>query len=215
MGFDRKQLSEIREIIQETIKEVLSDKKFLASLSLKVGEELKIPKNLDKKCKQYESQIVELQKENKTLATRLDNIDQHSKRNNIRVYGIPEEDSGRQEDILQAICKFTKMNITHEKVENAYRIGKSTQAGQRSILIKFKEHKYKEEVMQNRKVLKGTKIIISDDLTKTRHSILREAVNRLGSKNVYCLSGRIFFRKGSEKIPLDSLEDLGRYTDFE
>ena len=88
----------------------------------------------------------------------------------------------------------TKLNFRDEYIESAYRIGKRTEANTRAIFVRFKDTQFKEAVMKNRMLLKGTGIIIADDLTKEKHMLLKEAVSKLGKRNVWNLGSKIFFR---------------------
>lgn len=206
MGFSRAQLGEIREIIQETIAQLVNDKTFIANLALKISEDF------DNRCKHYEKQIADLKEGNKCLHDKLEAIEQHSRKNNVRIYGLDESGQREGEDIIQMLCRETNLNFAGENIESVFRVGRATQAGHRAILLRFKGQQYKDEIMSNRRRLKGTKIVICDDLTKSKHAILKEAVDRLGKKNVYCLGGKIYYKKGSCKCILNTLEDLRRFT---
>lgn len=204
MGFSQRQLSEIREIIQETIGHLLSNEKFVTDLTAKITE------RFDNKCKQYEEQVVGLINKNQYLSEKLESIEQHSRRKNVRIYGIEENERNSGKSLIELLRTKTKLNFTEEAIESVYRIGNTTQNGQRAIFVKFSHVHYKEEIMQKRGALKGTKIIICDDLTKYRHEILKEAVAKLGKRNVFCLGGKVFYKRGSNKYILNRVEDLKR-----
>lgn len=211
MSFNRKQLTEIKEIIQVTIRELLNDSDFLNNIALKIAEELKIPEVIDKKCKHFEDEITVLRNQNKTLNAKLDNLEQYTRRNNIRIYGVAE-DSTSQEDTIRTLRKHTKLNFTEENIESAYRMGKVTGSGHRAIFVKFKSQQCKQVIMMNRGTLKGTIIIICDDLTKAKHEVLKEAVSTLGKRNIYSLGGKVYFRRGSTKVMINNMEDIEKHT---
>lgn len=210
MVFTQSQKEDIREIIHETIKEVLSDSSFIAAITHKVTEALDIEKVIDKQCKQHKNEIEELKIQNRVLLKKVDSMEQFTRRNNIRIYGIPEENE--PEDIIKTIKRATNLDFREETIEAIHRIGKVTPAGNKAIFVRFKEHKFKEEILMNRKILKNTKIIISEDLSKDRHRTLREAVEKLGRRNVWCLGGKIYCKDGNTKRLISSRDDIDKYT---
>ena len=62
--------------------------------------------------------------------------------------------------------------------------------------------------MEKRRLLRNTKIIISNDVTREKHSVLKEAVKRLGRKNVWCLDGKIFCKKKGREIQIKGMDDI-------
>lgn len=210
MPFTQAQKGDIKSIIQETIRELFADKTFIASIALKVADTLDIPREIDKNTEENKKQITNLHSEIESVNLKIRKIEQFNRRNNIRIYGIPEKQNEQREDLIQTTARITRMNFSGERVDLIYRIGKTTQDGNRAIFVRFKQYEYKEEVMRNRSTLKGTEVILADDLTKENHAILKEAVLKLGKRNVWCLGGKIYCRKGENKIILNSMEDIAK-----
>lgn len=211
MVFTQSQIADIKTIIQETIRELMMDKAFIADIVMKVKDKLDIPKLIDSKCMEFKEQIALLHDENKHLQERVEKQEQFSRRNNVRIYGISEASESRQE-ILKMLNNSSRLEFSPEKIETVYHIGKKTTAGQRAVFLKFREYRYKEEIMSARKLLRGTNVIICDDLTKERHAILKEAVFKLGKKNVWCIGGKIHFKKGNTKYVINNRDDISRHT---
>lgn len=211
MVFTQAQKGDIREIIQETIKELLTDRTFIASIALQVTDKINIPQQIDKKFGEYKQEITNSQKDFQKLSAQVNRMEQDMRKNNVRIYGIPVSQNEEKCTIIDVIRRETKMNFTEEKIVTAYRIGKTAENGKRAILVKFSEYKFKEEVMIKRGVLKGTDIIIADDLTRENHDLLKEAVARLGKRNVWSMGGKIYFRNGNNKFLIDSTKEIERH----
>lgn len=208
MVLTQSQISDVKLIIQETIKELFTDKTFMEGIAVKVKEALNLPE-LDKRSKHCEDQITEVKEINRTLQSKMESLERFSRRNNLRIYGIREKEN---EDIVDTLKRETKLEFLKENIEYAYRMGKTTADGCRAIFVRFTQQKYKLEIINNRKNLRGTKIIIADDLTKRTHEILKEAVAKLGKKNVWCMNGKIWYRNGPAKHCIDSEGDISRYA---
>nr|CAH7757988.1 unnamed protein product [Callosobruchus chinensis] len=111
---------------------------------------------------------------------KIEQLQQFSKRCNLRVFGIPESNNEKCREVLHNVIK-TKLkltSITPEDIEMAYRCGSKKEGPPRAILVRFYSAKMKNEVYFNKKNLKGSGITIREDLTATRMKIVKE-------KNVY------------------------------
>lgn len=129
----------------------------------------------------------------KTVDSKVDSIEQYSKRNNLRFFGVPEvRDENSVDVVLQIIAKKMGVQCKKEDIEIAYRIGKAAGTDyHRAIFVKLESHKYKENIYRKRTSLAGSGITVREDLTKERVKLLKLAVDRYGRKNVWTLDGRI------------------------
>lgn len=93
-------------------------------------------------------------------------IDKLQRKNNIVIYGLSEIDGLYQGDLLEVIQRLFKdrldINLERTEVNNIYRIGKNRQIIKLELLTFLK----KVEVLKSSKKLKGTKIYISEDLSR-------------------------------------------------
>nr|CAI5869549.1 unnamed protein product [Callosobruchus analis] len=124
---------------------------------------------------------------------KIDQLQQFSKRCNLRVFGIPETSNEKCRDVVYNVIKTKlKLNsLSQEDIEMAYRCGSSKDDSPRAILVGFYSAKTKNEVYSNKKNLKGSKITIREDLTATRLKIVREKVSIYG--NVWTNNGKILW----------------------
>ena len=114
----------------------------------------------------------ELEHENKLLRDRIEDMEQkidqaenHSKRNNLLFYGIPTEANETWADCEEKVKKVIRkdMKVTQEiAIERAHRVGKA-------IIIKLLSYKDKETILGAAKNLATTNnaISVSEDFSKT------------------------------------------------
>lgn len=200
MPLTRDQLQEIKTILKTSIKEIINDAEF-KSLLLDSFNDI-IEQKLQEQQKQYEKQI-------KVLEGKIDTMEQFSRRQNIRVYGIPENADIAVEEQVQNTIE--KLNIKRKKIVECYRIGKingNSRNKPRPIFVQFDNYEDKQEIISNRKKLKGTKINIKEDLTKTRLQIMMKASERYGFKNVWSQNGKIFYLENGIKREIKCSEEV-------
>lgn len=141
--------------------------------------------NLKSKTEKNTTDILDINK-------KLDDLEQYSRRNNLRFFGIPESNN---EDTAQLITQLlsTKLNISIkiEDIERTYRVGQIKQGNIRAILVKFVSYNIKAEVYKKKNNLKGTRITIREDITAERMKILNLVLGKYERKNVWTQDGRI------------------------
>ena len=159
----------------------------------------------EKRFEQIESELFDLQQakdaakhETEEIMDRLDYItsgvdeahrlieelEMYARRNAIRIYGVPENKSGGEENCVQVATKLFDeklgLKITAEEISRAHRVGKPAKPPRdprivqkpRPIILKFLRHDRKAEVIRERRKLKGTNIVIREDLTALRNGLV-------------------------------------------
>lgn len=163
--------------------------------------------------------ISKLVQDNKTCFEkydkRLDELEQYSRRNNLRIFGI-EEKAG--EDTDQSIINFVQqklsLTISINEIDRSHRVGLSRNGKPRAILVKFVSYRCRAEVFKRKKLLKNSPISIKEDLTIYRSNVLREAVKKFGVANVWSNDGRIFIKQGVRKFKITSMAEFPDATAF-
>ena len=134
------------------------------------------------------------------------------RRNNLRIYGIPESEGNRAEPETQEQCEKKvlsllrsklKLDIRLEDMEVAHRLGRRQPDRQtpRGIIVRFLSRRAREAVIRARRNLRGTRTVIVEDLTPRAYTLLcrvkddrevcREAWSRNGAVFMKTVSGRI------------------------
>ena len=123
-----------------------------------------------------ESILEELKVSNETLTGQLDDLEQYTRRTNIRIYGIPESnvesaDSREDTDILS--LNFVKeelgVDLKLEDISRSHRVGKGS-SKPRPIIVRLSRHNTKVDILRKRKMRKQNKrpYNVQDDLTQPR-----------------------------------------------
>lgn len=183
------------------IQDILFSEMFLDRFSDKVSIKVKnsletVINKLEEKVTAVNARMDAIEKENECLRTAMDNLEQYSRRNNLRLYGLPESDAGVGVD--EAILKLCKeklgLNIRPEAIDRAHRLGQQRGGKPRPLIIKFVDYNTRAMLFRNRKLLKSTGLVLFEDLTTARSSLRQEAAQKYGPRNVWTNDGRIFIK---------------------
>lgn len=102
-----------------------------------------------------------------SLKERVDDLEDRSRRNNLRFDGIAEDNNENWEQTTEKVSKLVKINLgISEKVEieRAHRVGKKGSANPRTIVAKFLRFPDREKILKSSNKLKGSSLGINEDL---------------------------------------------------
>ena len=163
---------------------------------------------------------------NRWLEKQLNDQEQYSRRNCIRLFGAPEKEN---ENTSQRVCEIAQqqlgVDLLLQDIDRSHRVPRRTEPtpnekGEirpRAIIIKLTSYQHRQKLLMNRRKLKNTKMSLHEDLTKANRSLLWEATNasKLQGSNVlsaWSANGRIIVSvkttNGSMKRQINSKEDL-------
>lgn len=216
MVFTQAQKNDIKDIAKKSFNDNLEDEKFLDIIAtklsnmvmVKIGDKLQ---QLMDKCEALEKSNTRLKEENEELATSLDELQQYTRRNSLRIFGLKEE---KNENVDQAVVNILNdklgVAISIDNIDRCHRLGAFRPGSQkpRAIIIKFTSYRYRAKVFHEKKKLKGSGITIREDLTRARMEILNNAYEQFGFKNVWSNDGVIIVNKNSRKTRIKSLHEL-------
>lgn len=188
------------------------DDKWMDNLVEKITE--KLEKSFKVRFDKQEEKIGMLEKDITTLKTEIeelklekDNMEQYNRRNNIRIFGVQEKN---QENVLEVLQKLFTENlnssVSTEDIEICHRVGTKIEKKARPILVKFKENSTRNKIYYSKKALKGTKIVIREDLSKKRIGLVKTAVEEFGHKNVWTQNGRVYVFQNNRKHVIKDTE---------
>ena len=168
---------------------------------------------LRKELRDRDQKILSLEKEMQTLADDQDNLEQHSRRNTLRIAGVQEELDGEDTvaKVLDLVNNDLELNPPLEiaEVDQIQRVGKPS--GQpdkpRAILVKLATYRSRKRVMDLRPAVKdlqrSPKIYFNDDLSKKREKLMYSArqLKRQGKfKGVWSAEGNILIRDNANAV---------------
>ena len=151
-------------------------------ISLETSQEIfekkfqKVNDNLSKQKQKHKEDINELWKDNDQLCERLRDLEDRSRRDNLRIDGIAEVENEtweQTEEILHNLFK-EKLELENISVERAQRVGNKGKNNKRTIVLKLASFKDKLKIISEAQKLKGTNISINEDYSKETLEIRKE-----------------------------------------
>ncbi|KAI5734481.1 hypothetical protein M8J77_006986 [Diaphorina citri] len=102
---------------------------------------------------------------------RIKNLEKKHRRRNIIIYGLNEDDNENfttlKDKVNWLFNEKMELNIKIEEIDDFFRLGKKRDEGKiRPIIIKMISSWRKNEIMNNRRKLKGTRIFIENDMSE-------------------------------------------------
>ncbi|XP_075526835.1 uncharacterized protein LOC142558588 [Dermacentor variabilis] len=142
------------------------------------------------------------------LEARLDDAENHSRRNNLIFYGIDEssgsESFAQSEHIIIDHCrKHMSITLDPKEIERAHRLGNRAANRNRPIIVKFTFHKTKDLVLSNGPKFKGTNFSVGEDFTRPVQLARRHLLSFAKSKSApYSLRFKTLFM-GNKRYVFD------------
>lgn len=166
-------------------------------------------------------ELAALAKENEKLTSDLDQykcelnlMEQYSRRNCIRIFGIPESTGENTDQIITKLAEEKLgVDLKLSDIDRSHRIGKPNGKGSRSIIMKFTNYNIKSRVLRARRKLKSSGIGIQEDLTARNKALLQKVKDHLRVSSAWTIDGRIFaLTKSADGVELkkriNGLNDL-------
>ena len=149
-------------------------------------------------------------------AFELDRLAQYSRREKVRLHGIPETADENTNDVVIALASDMGVHIDEHDICISHRLQKSRSMQERPIIVRFVRRDTKIDMMRKKKTLRTIdryrNTFVNDDLTPLRSKMLRalkhdEEVKRVrtidGSFHCIVMEGNVEVKKR-----LDSPDDL-------
>lgn len=143
------------------------------------------------------------------LNAKCDELEQYSRRNNVRIFGVPESSNENCDELVLNVCKAVGADITVRDIDRCHRVGPKSPGKTRPIIVKLTSYRYRQQIFINKRKLKGSSTTIREDLTTTRLAILKAAIERFGLFNCWSHEGDIIIKKpDGSKIRVRRLSEL-------
>ena len=130
-------------------------------------------------------------------------LEQYSRRNCLQFFGVREEASECTDDLICDIANNRLgLNISKQDIDRSHRIGnpsnhvpgQNNHSGEkrpRPIVAKFVSYRTRHEVISRRRLLKGSKIVIQEQLTKANLHLLNSATKKKNVQTAWSSDGRV------------------------
>ncbi|KAJ4426184.1 hypothetical protein ANN_26993 [Periplaneta americana] len=107
------------------------------------------------------------------------------------------------------VGKRIGVDVNVMDIDRSHRIGRRDVGNRpRPIIVKFVIYRKRSEVFKNKRLLKKSGVTIREDLTRIRHNILKEAINKFGVNSVWTQDGVIIVNRGDSKRRVTCWNDL-------
>ncbi|KAI4470383.1 l1 transposable element-related [Holotrichia oblita] len=200
MVLSRSQIAAYEEIITEPFTKESFTKSISGSIGKIISEEMKkITGTYETKIATLENEIKVLKEFNEKLKVdceeKYNKPEQYSRRYNLRVYGIKEQKNEKVEEVIQNLL-IEKFNIENpsQYIDVCHRISERKANSDRPIIVKFISQKTKTFVYRSKSKLKGSSIIIREDLTYLNLKKFKMLSEEYGKRNVWTVNGVIFYK---------------------
>lgn len=157
---------------------------------------------LEKAVEKNEKIVCEINK-------RMDEIEQNQRNKTLRFVGINESEGEQLVSTITNIVNITlKVKCTVTDISNIYRVGKPSNEKSRAILVEFVSYLKRNEIINARKLLKNTGIIMYEDLTGKRYKLLQLAKKKYGVHNAWTRGGRLYVKHNDMVKLIQNEEDI-------
>jgi exosome complex exonuclease DIS3/RRP44 len=209
--------SDIADIVKSAVLDAIENEDFI----LKLADALsgKVTKELQKAISKNANDIVDLQcrvdkaessmsQQHEQLWSKTDDLEQYSRRNCLRIFGVPESRDENTDQLVVKVAKDIGVDLGLCDIDRSHRVGKKISNKHRAIICKFVSHNARQAIYSNKKKLKGSKVHIVEDLTKLRLDLYTKVVKKVGPQNAWTLDGNIYASSGGDKYKITSISDL-------
>lgn len=192
----------------------MADKEFVTNFTDKFAEVFMSQlssglEQLTSRVNELGDSLINMQVENQVLRREIDALKQAGKRKCLRLIGLPEERNEDLKDALVNMCSnYLQLPLEKDSIVHVYRAKGKQVSKINPVLVEFSTVQIRDQVLSKRKLLRNTKLILVEDLTKYRHDLLMMAKKKLGSRNVWTVGGHISLFYNNKKHRLQTPEDL-------
>ena len=144
----------------------------------------------------------------------VDRLAQYSRRENVRLHGVPETAGENTDDVVIGIAHDMGVDISSKDISVSHRLPKSRTMKERPIIVKFVGRNTKTALMMNKKTLRTIHryrhIYINDDLTPLRSRMLRTLQNDDEVKRLRTIDGNCVVVENNAEVKkrLETPDDL-------
>ncbi|XP_071834553.1 uncharacterized protein [Apostichopus japonicus] len=145
-----------------------------------------------KDIKTHTKYLADMKSEIEKNSDKMNDLDQYSRKNCVRVFGIKENANEKPTELLINLAKNQLgVDITPSSIDRAHRVGTLIENRIRAIIVKFQSHKDCKSFIKNRRKLKGSGIVIKEDLTHHNQQLLKATQNHDLIESAWTSDGKI------------------------
>lgn len=171
----------------------------------------KIEERFIARQEEVDKEIEGLKNEDSSIRKKLDDLGQHDRLENLRIFGIPEKENEDTTKLVINLAATIGVTLTPQSFGRSHRVGKTGNGKHRAIIV-FVSYADRLKLFLGKKKLKGTKTVIREDLTAARLEVLKAAEEKYPDAAIWTTGGVIIVKTDTsgngDTIRLRSLEDV-------
>ena len=154
-----------------------------------------------------------------------DALEQYSRRNSLRISGIPEQSVEVTDEIVLKLVNDLGVTLNSSDIDRSHRVGRitDTRRKDRDIIVKFTSYNARQKLYRQRKELRDSEslsgVFINEDLTRIRSKLLFDARSLVRAKKLlasYSSDGKIFvLDEAIKRHVIGTHEELRKFGDPE
>ena len=155
------------------------------------------------------ARVSQLETEKVKLSNEIDALEQYSRKNGLIVHGVPDI-ANPVTAVLDIINDKLGVPNGCESIDRCHRLGTSAiSSNSRPIIVKFTSYQVRQKVFSGKRRLKGTKLLITENLTRRRSELLNKAKTLNNVTATWTSDGRIVCLLSSgRKVSVTTVQDL-------
>ncbi|KAL7402085.1 hypothetical protein ABVT39_009292 [Epinephelus coioides] len=140
-----------------------------------------------------------------------DELEQYSRKENIRINGMEEQSGEESEDqLIEKVCNLAAAPgsvMKEEDMSMAHRLGGvKKQRKMRPVIVRFVSRRKKADLIKLKENDTYKKVFICEDLTNMRYKLFRYAKGKCDL--TFVRDGKIISKKDGKYITIDNPDDL-------
>ena len=170
-------------------------------------------RSVEKRLAQTETSINKLRASVRLNAYENDRLQQYTRRENIRISGIPEVDGEQLKGKIVELGNEMGLNIVERDINACHRLGPKHSGRSRAIIVRFFARDTKHDFLVNKNKLKDKvsyrNVYINEDLTPLRSKMLHYVKRQDGVESAYTREGKVICRiRDGSRITIETPDDL-------
>ena len=185
------ELAELRTLV-ENIRDELREKATTAKIEeliVKIDEKDTAISSLKTRVDNLEARLAVVENTNQLLERKCDDLESYTRRQNLRIIGIPEPQDGSEtadicvQKVKEEIARLEIPINLDAAIDRAHRVGpkkdKTGKTVQRAMIVRFTSWKSRTHVYTNRKKVANSGTSFYVDLTKRRVDLKKKATEKV------------------------------------
>ena len=132
------------------------------------------------------------------------------------LHGVPDDQTDTDNAVLSVANDKLGLNLTRECIDRSHRLCQSTSNGKpQPIIVKLTPYDTRRKIFGAKQQLKGTRLVITENLTKRRSELLQKARSVDGVVATWTIDCRIVCIVGNgRKVSVVNERDLASVRDL-